>query len=111
MIKICRRPGKRRVAVLTIIAADNVAGILTGGSIAVVTGSARPLHLEVIDTPYGGPGRFKMTILALVAGAYMVRRNRCRPDQPRLRVTGGALPRGSLEYAPGMAAAAIDVTM
>ena len=111
VIKICRRPGKRRVTVLTIVTADNVAGMFTGGSTAVVTSSARTLHLEVVDPPYGRPGGFKMTILALVGGAHMVRRNRCRPDQPCLRVTGGALPRGTLEYAPGMAAAAIDVTM
>ena len=99
------------MAVLTIVTADNVAGMFTGGSTAVVTSSARTLHLEVVDPPYGRPGGFKMTILALVGGAHMVRRNRCRPDQPCLRVTGGALPRGALEYAPGMAAAAIDVTM
>ena len=111
MIKICRRPGKRRVAVLTIVAADNVARIFTGGGTAVVTSNARTLHLEMVDPPYGRPGGFKMTILALVGGAHVVRRYRRRPDQPCLRVTGGALPRGALEYAPGMAAAAIDVTM
>ena len=99
------------MAVLTIIATNNVAGIFTGGRTAVMTGSASALHLVVIDTPHRRPGRFEMTVLTLTGGAYMVRRYRCRFDQPGLRVTAGALPRGALKHTPSMAPATINITM
>jgi len=69
-----------------------MARMFTGGSTAVVTGSARTLHLEMIDSPHWRPGGFEMTVLALVGSTHVVWRDRCRPDQPGLRMTGSALP-------------------
>ncbi len=63
-----RQPGDGRVAVVAIIAARNVCRVFAGGCYAIMTGSAGPDYLRVIDRVSGYPDIRRMAIFTDVAG-------------------------------------------
>ena len=68
VIEIRRQPGNRRVAVVACVAAGYVRRMLAQGGHSIMTSTAGPEYLCVIDRQYGRPRAGRVTVFTEVAG-------------------------------------------
>ena len=64
VIEIGWNPARSRVAVVAIIATCNMIGVLARCDIAVVTGTAAPQHVQMVDREHRAPGTRAVAVLA-----------------------------------------------
>lgn len=72
VIEICRQPGHGRMAIVTIIAAGNVALILASSDSAVVTRAASAYDLGMVNSVCRAPDCCVMAVLANIAGRNVI---------------------------------------
>lgn len=64
VIKVGGYPAGRRVAVIAVVAAADVVGVLTGGDDTVVARTATAQHIGMVYGEYRGPAARRMAVLA-----------------------------------------------
>lgn len=106
-----RAPGHGPVAVVTDFGTLDVAEVLARCGYTVVTTRTIADYLRMIDTRYGAPGGLMMTIPALLRRQDMIRRYRCRLDEPGTCVTTFALARRPTKNSGNMASLTIYISM
>ena len=79
MIKVGRYPAAGGMAIGKVIGADDMTAVFAGGDTAVVTTYTGPLHMRVVHTGGGSPGRCCMATLAHLGGL----------DMPSMLACGG----------------------
>ena len=99
------------MAIVAVVAGENMAGRFAGRLHSVVASTAATEHSGVIHVRDGEPGRCRMACFACLRRCNMARRLHCRENCTDLGVTACASRTCPLENSAGVASVAVDILM
>jgi len=109
VVKNSRYPERARVAIVAVVAGENMAGRFAGRLHSVVASTTATEHSGVIHVRDGEPGRCRMACFACLCRCNMAGRLHCRENCTDLGVTACASRTRPLENSTGVAAVAVDI--